>query len=171
MERTPGASSSFCVHAKNRQISVSRLRSVGSQFGTHIHTFGSRTIWHTCIYEALSFLTCLRCWHKSDDTWVCHLLVTDSKTLLPLCHICQWIVIEHQYCACHTTCFLPLGVYNHLQFTQGECFCWLCYWHSDSYNRNTTKVIVQPPTRCRFHTCTFQSYALPPIPPLLIHTR
>ncbi len=59
MERTPGASSSLCVHAKNRQILVhsewyanrSGWRSTGSQSHPHIRAFGSRTIRHARVYE------------------------------------------------------------------------------------------------------------------------
>ncbi len=31
---------------------------------------------------------------KGDRMQLCHLLVTGNKTLSPLCHICQWVVIE-----------------------------------------------------------------------------
>ncbi len=67
MERTPGTSSSLCVHAKNRQILVvvngmwivHRQCGTGSQSHPHIHAFGSQTIPPACVCKALWLPSCL----------------------------------------------------------------------------------------------------------------
>ncbi len=64
MERTPGASRSLCVCAKNRQIlftangmqTVRGWRSTDLQSHPHIRTFSLRTIPRARVYEATGFM-------------------------------------------------------------------------------------------------------------------
>ncbi len=72
---------------------------------------------------------------------------------------------------CHTTCFLPTGVYDYLQFKESAFVgnaskILLLHLHDGSCNRNKTEVVVLTPSRRRYHDPTLQGCALPPLPQL-----